>query len=119
MKRNLHRLLPFIFLALLAAACSKTEPKQVSSEKETVKPVSHLTGEALFNEKCRICHTVKDQGGVVGPNLSTVGSKRDAVFIDHVIRDASQSFPGTVMPPFSSFSATQIASLVEYLGSLK
>jgi L-cysteine S-thiosulfotransferase len=119
MKLSLNRIIPFIMLALLAAGCSKSEETPPPAEKQTVQPVNELTGEALFNERCRDCHTVHDKGGVVGPNLSTIGAKRSPAYLEQVIREPSKTFPGTVMPPYDTFSTKQVNSLVDYLGTLK
>ncbi|GFO65435.1 cytochrome c [Geomonas paludis] len=102
----------------LAAGCSKGEPQQPA---ETRRPPAQLelTDEALFNERCRDCHIVKGKGGVVGPELSHVGSKRDSRFLEQVIREPAKVYPGTAMPPYDTFSKKQVDSLVDYLSGLK
>ncbi|MBJ6800490.1 c-type cytochrome [Geomonas propionica] len=102
----------------LSCGCSKQEPAQAPAPKQSAAQLE-LFGEELFNERCRDCHIVKDKGGVVGPELSHVGSKRDRRFLEQVIREPGKVYPGTAMPPYDTFSKKQIDSLVEYLGGLK
>jgi len=119
MTRTLYRnTICLALLSLLIAACSKTEEHPLPAKKE-VQPSDELTGEALFNERCRDCHTVHGKGGAVGPDLSEVGSKRDRAFLEQAIREPSKLYPGTVMPPYDTFSVNQVNSLVDYLGKLK
>jgi L-cysteine S-thiosulfotransferase len=118
MKLSVRRSITIILLALSATACSKHDDKQAAAQ--TVAPAKvEVTGEDLFNERCRDCHTVHEKGGVVGPDLSKVGSKRSPAYLEQVIREPSKTFPGTAMPPYDTFSTKQINSLVEYLGTLK
>ena len=118
MKKRLHRIIPIVLLSLLTAACSKQEP-----EHEGGKPAGlsqeEPTGAALFEQRCRDCHKVQDKGGTVGPDLSRIGSKRSATYLEQVIREPSKVYPGTVMPPNDTLSRKQVNSLVDYLSTLK
>ena len=117
MKQHLQRTIPVLFFALLALACSRQEqpPAPVKPGLQAAKQ----TGEALFQERCSDCHTVQEKGGVIGPDLSKVGSIRNKSYLEQVIREPSKTFPGTVMPPHGIFSFQQIKSLVDYLSNLK
>ena len=117
MRRSLHRIISIILLALLAGACSTQE--QPSAVKQDSQSSGELTGEALFNERCRGCHTVLEKGGLVGPNLSIIGRVRSRAYLEQMIRQPSKTFPGSVMPTFDTFSNRQITSLVEFLSNLK
>jgi L-cysteine S-thiosulfotransferase len=110
MKRNLHRTIPLVALALLAGACSR----------ENEKPdAGRVAGAALFKERCRDCHKVRSKGGVAGPDLSGVGAKRNRPFLQQVIREPFKPYPGTIMPHYDIFSVKQIEQLVDYLSGLK
>jgi len=111
------RIIPLILLALVSPACSPTEEPPAAAKKSRFQ--EELTGEALFNERCRQCHMVRETGGAVGPDLSQVGSKRDPRFLEQVIREPSKLYPGTVMPPYDTFSKKQVDSLVDYLRGLR
>lgn len=114
------RLAALLLLLLACAACKKGEEAPPAARQESQQEFrQELTGEALFNERCRDCHAVGDKGGAVGPALTHVGSERDRAFLERVIREPGKVYPGTVMPPYGTFSKKQIDSLVDYLRGLK
>ena len=121
MKQHLQRIIFVLALALSAAACSKSKPveKKSTEEIQPLKGAVKWTGEAIFIERCRDCHKVHETGGVVGPDLSTVGDRRSPDFLEQVIRDPSKTYPGTVMPPYDTLPRDQIKLLVDYLSGLK
>jgi L-cysteine S-thiosulfotransferase len=111
MRPSLYQVTLVIFLALLAAACSKQDQsRQV--------PRSSM-GAALFGERCRDCHKVERKGGEVGPDLTKSVKKGNKAFIEQVIREPSKVFPGTVMPHYKDLSVREVNALVEYVGGLK
>jgi L-cysteine S-thiosulfotransferase len=119
MKKKPHLVPGVLALALLATACSKSDHKPLASVPHTLQASVKWTGEALFIERCRDCHRVHETGGVVGPDLSSVGAKRSREFLEQVVRDPSKLYPGTVMPPYDTLPADQIELLADYLGGLK
>jgi len=120
MKRSLYlKTISIMLLALILGACSEKIERHPAPGKTDVQQSAELTGEALFIERCRYCHMVGDQGGLVGPNLSRIGSIRDRAFLEQAIREPSKLNPGTVMPTYDTFSTRQVGSLVDYLGALK
>ncbi len=133
MKRLLPRAVSLILLAMLVAACSgEHRGKQWAAKKRAREAKqqgergehgeqgpSTPPGETLFAENCRKCHKVGAKGGAIGPDLSAIGRTRDGQYLEQVLRQPSQVFPGTVMPPFDNLSAEQINNLVDYLLSLK
>jgi cytochrome c oxidase subunit II len=88
------------------------------------------TGAVVFQrEACAGCHTVRGTSadGVVGPNLSDVGTRRTlgAGIISNThdnlrdwVRDAPSIKPGVLMPSFSSLSDRDVDAIVAYLESL-
>lgn len=111
-------MVPLLLLALAFPACSPTEEPPPAAAKKSLFQ-EEPTGEALFDERCRQCHMVQQKGGVVGPDLSQVGKRRDRLFLEQVIREPSKLYPGTVMPPYDTFSRKQVDSLVDYLSGLR
>lgn len=88
-------------------------------------------GEALFLAAgCGACHTVRgtDAAGVVGPDLTHIGSRR-SVGVDTLpvteanlkrfIVNGQHVKPGNRMPPFRIFDDAELASLASYLASLR
>jgi len=74
----------------------------------------------LQQEQCLDCHSIKGDGGAVGPNLTVVGSRRSRDFIIQQIRDPKSHNPNTAMPSYGSrLSEQDINALAEYLSGLK
>ena len=91
------------------------------------------TGPALFHyEGCIMCHTINVLGGgMMGPNLSHIGSIRSFSWIATQIADPSAHFKRNsivtlngvkyraIMPSFKNMSSKNIGMLAKYLESLK
>jgi cytochrome c oxidase subunit 2 len=107
---------------------------------QTVPPVAVdstqaliLAGEAAFkrirdpgNHSCVACHTIAGvSGGVLGPNLTHVGSRttlasgilaNDSAGLARWLRDPLAEKPGSLMPTIA-LTDDEIAALVAYLQS--
>jgi ubiquinol-cytochrome c reductase cytochrome b subunit len=71
-----------------------------------------------FSTSCAGCHKVSGEGGESGPDLTRVGTRRDAAAIKRIIVEPTSEFPDTLMPPFAErLSEQQINALVEYLAN--
>jgi mono/diheme cytochrome c family protein len=69
-----------------------------------------------FASTCVACHRIAAEGGTSGPDLSSVGARRDADGIRRIILDPAAEFPGTTMPKFGNrLSPEQVEALVQYL----
>ena len=91
------------------------------------------TGPALFHyEGCIMCHTINGLGGgMMGPNLTHIGSIRSFSWIATQIADPSAHFKRNsvvtlngvkytaIMPSFKNMSSKNIGILAKYLESLK
>jgi len=119
MRPSLQRSIIILALGLPALGCSKSDQKPAAVESHSLQAKNKWTGEAIFIERCRDCHKVHETGGVVGPDLSGVGDRRNREFLEQVIRQPSKLYPGTVMPPYDTLPADQVTLLVDYLSSLK
>ncbi len=77
-------------------------------------------GEALFRTAgCPACHKIGGIGGVVGPDLTLVGARRDRQWIADQLRDPKSHNPNSIMPSFARLPAKDIADLADYLAGLK
>lgn len=100
-------LLPALLLAL--AACS--------SQTELTDPVAR--GERDFNGLgCVKCHMIGEKGNDWGPNLTLLGFRKSATWIDTWLKDPHSWNPKTVMPNFNLKDSTR-ADLVAYLSTQK
>ncbi len=79
-------------------------------------PAEDRRAAATFAAICITCHKIAGEGGESGPDLSAVGSRRDASSIAQLIADPTGEFPDTQMPRFRDrLTAAQINSLAQYL----
>ena len=93
---HVRRLLPLVFVLVLAVGCSTSKPGEktaaplpstvqgtVPKEKKATVPAQYKGGDPAAGKKvflsagCTGCHTLKDAGskGTVGPNLGGVASR--------------------------------------------
>lgn len=87
----------------------------VASAAASSKP-----GEALFKSNgCTACHTIGGIGGTVGPDLTTVGRRRDKEWIEAQIKDPKSHNPGSIMPSFARLPQKDIDDLADYLSGLR
>jgi mono/diheme cytochrome c family protein len=74
----------------------------------------------MAENKCLECHMFKGTGGAVGPNLTSVGGRRNRDYIYTQIKDPKSHNPRTAMPSFGDrLSENDINILSDYLSSLK
>lgn len=73
--------------------------------------------ERLLREKtsCLGCHQLKGEGGVLGPSLHDVRTRRDPAYIAAMVSDPQHTKPGASMPRLR-MPATERALIVRYLG---
>jgi mono/diheme cytochrome c family protein len=70
------------------------------------------------NPKCSACHKIGDSGGKLGPDLSTVGTKRDAAWLAKYLPNPKITDPKNKMPPVKA-TGKDLEDLIAYLVSLK
>ena len=92
------------------------EPLPKIFEEGKPSPEVVAAGENLFYEKgCNTCHAEGAKGGgVVGPNLSTVGDRLQPAYILHHLRNPQQVNPQAAEPNFG-LSENELQSLVGFL----
>lgn len=90
---------------LLASGCGKPAPK---------------SGDAYFTAlNCQACHQIGSAGNARGgPDLTMVGFRKSAAWLDRWLADPQAWKPGTLMPD-PHLSPAARAVLVQYLSSLK
>lgn len=72
----------------------------------------------LFGRLCAACHELNGRGSSRGPNLSAVGTYRDADWLRQAIEDPQVVIPGAQMPGFADTVApAEIQALADYLAT--
>jgi nitric oxide reductase subunit C len=76
-------------------------------------------GAALFQEKgCFTCHKIYETGGLLGPDLTHVGSRLDYQTIEKILVDPRSVNPRGTMPP-TELSHDHQDELARFLANLK
>ncbi|MBL8733203.1 MAG: c-type cytochrome [Planctomycetes bacterium] len=68
----------------------------------------------VFNQICIACHSLRGQGGQVGPALDDVGNRFDVDYLQRWLRDPASVKKDTKMPklPLSEESITELAAFL-------
>lgn len=78
-------------------------------------PVARVLG-----TRCVACHTIDGDGGDTGPDLTRIGSRRDAAAIRRIINDPIDEYGDSVMPAYGGkLSDSEIAGLAAALAARK
>ncbi len=114
-----------VFLKWVSAIdTNEWPPKPITVAKTTGVALEETTrtllGKNLYNQnRCDLCHRIGGQGGVIGPDLSKVGSKYDPQWLAKKIKDPKSLNPTTQMPAYPQLSEDEIQALTAFLGGLK
>jgi mono/diheme cytochrome c family protein len=99
---------PLLLLAVLLAACGKSAPSTPAS-----------AGKAYFTQAgCIACHKIGEDGSAVGNDLTLVGFRQNAAWLDLFIKDPQAWKKDTLMPN-KRISDEARKALVEYLSAQK
>jgi ubiquinol-cytochrome c reductase cytochrome b subunit len=83
-------------------------------------PAATQRAALVFGRFCANCHMIDGDGGAVGPDLTHVGEKHDAMWLKTWIADPESVDPAANMPAFGTrLSDEQLTSIANYLGSRK
>jgi nitric oxide reductase subunit C len=78
-------------------------------------------GKALYEQKCKVCHSIAGQGGKMadkGGSLDGVGTKRDAAWLTKYLTDPKSAMPDAKMPKMK-MTESELADHVAYMQTLK
>ncbi len=80
---------------------------------------SVIAGRVLYDTNgCAACHSIHGKGGMIGPELTHVGSKTDRDWLLKHFRDPKAMSPGSIMPKVT-LPDKQLNELTDYMMSLK
>ena len=75
---------------------------------------------AVYGRYCSTCHALDGEGATVGPDLSHVGAKHDAMWFREWITDPTAVQFDATMPPFGDrLNDEQMTAIVNYLAARK
>lgn len=103
----------FLVLATIAAPPVQAQDAWSGTPQETF-----LNSEIIARYACTTCHTIGNAGGMVGPILNRIGSRRSEDWLRRWLADPQQVKPGTKMPTFA-FTEQEYESAVGYLSAMK
>jgi putative heme-binding domain-containing protein len=95
-------------------------PKPITVAKVTGAPLEEtaqiLKGKNVYNQnRCDLCHRIGGQGGVIGPDLSRIGTKRDTQWLSKLIKNPKSINPTTQMPAYPQLSEDELQALASFL----
>jgi len=74
-------------------------------------------GASLYEERCVRCHIVNGVGGKLGPDLSHIGSKRDADWLKKFTQNPKSVDPANKMPQVF-LRPEELTAVVKYMQTL-
>jgi menaquinol-cytochrome c reductase cytochrome b/c subunit len=90
-----------------------TPPSVVAAGGETLRMFEDGR-EVTAQSGCLACHKIGENGGTLGPNLSTIGNRLARQAIDRTLIN-----PTAPMPSYAELPVEKRAALVEFLAQLK
>jgi len=91
------------------------QPELTKPAIQTIGEGEYSRGKKLFREsRCITCHTVDGRGNGSAPELGTIGSKVQPLWLINFIADPHAYQPDTVMPMYD-FTAEDLSDIVTYL----
>ena len=104
-------------VAVTARGMDQAKPAQPPAR--TAAKGNPASGKDIFvAQRCSLCHIVNGTGGVLGPDLSAVGTRRDAMWLVKYLPNPQADKPENKMPPVA-VKGQDFDDLVAYLLSLK
>jgi mono/diheme cytochrome c family protein len=104
---------------LLILTTMEHHRKSLTKPPATAAPSASVEAGRTFyySQGCDACHTIRGQGGEVGPPFNDVGKRRSR---DQLVQRVQDRRAGAVTPPLpTDTSDQQINDLVDFLLTLK
>ncbi len=105
----------------IAAASAEAAEREAAVPEMGEETDPLVRGRVIYQlemHDCVTCHMVNEEGGDIGPDLSTAGRRLRVDFMKAMIRRPQTFDPDSEMPPFLG-NEQELDLLVQYLQSLK
>lgn len=114
--RFIHNLPRLDAASTATAAPAQPQPTTPSAQADLIK-----YGKTLYKQEgCFMCHRLNGEGGKVGPDLTTEGTRdRTQDWLIGHFKDPPAYVPGSIMPPFKSLTSDQLKALTAFLQNQK
>jgi mono/diheme cytochrome c family protein len=104
---------------VLAGAVSVRAGEQAKPTQKSAVKGSAINGKDVFTaQRCSLCHTINGSGGVLGPDLTAVGTRKNAAWLYEYLPKPQAAKPENKMPPVA-VKGQELDDLVAYLLTLK
>jgi mono/diheme cytochrome c family protein len=102
-----------------AASAAVQSQAQAADQPPRMDPVKY--GKTLYKQEgCFTCHQLNGEGGAVGPDLTTEGTRgRNEQWLAGHFKDPPAFSPGSIMPPFTNLTEDQLKALTAFLQNQK
>jgi mono/diheme cytochrome c family protein len=107
-----------VTLALSGALSARAGEQAKPAQKSAVKGNASNGKDVFTAQKCVLCHKIDGSGGVFGPDLTAVGTRRNAAWLYEYLPKPQAAKPENKMPPVA-VKGQDLDDLVAYLLSLK
>ena len=108
-----------------APATAEVEPSAPAPASAAPRTAFTSGEEIIVGLGCGACHKIAGQAGIIGPDLTRVGSQRDREYLRRSIldpnADVAEGFAPGLMPPIygEQLYASELEMLVDYMAGLK
>ena len=104
---------------VVSGAVSLRATEQAKPAQKAVVRGNPISGKDIFAaQRCSVCHMIDGSGGVLGPDLTAVGTRRNAAWLYDYLPKPQANKPENKMPPVA-VKGQDLDDLVAYLLSLK
>lgn len=95
-------------------------PKPILATVAGVSGQELTAGQKIYNSAgCSGCHTIKGIGGTTGPDLTTVGTRRDAKWLYEHFEHPDKVVANSAMPSYEHLGKQALNDLTDYMLTLK
>jgi mono/diheme cytochrome c family protein len=114
--RFIHNLPRLVATPPVTAVPSQAQPVAQQADAVLIK-----YGKTLYRQEgCFMCHRLNGEGGGVGPDLTTEGTRgRTEEWLIGHFKNPPAYVPGSIMPPFKNLTDEQLRALTAFLRNQK